>query len=113
MTPPVKTPSLNPVPLKERMKMPRQHMLEQPAQIRATNFTEVNLGYSTELAKQEALRCLECAKPACTDQCPVGVKVKDFVRLIVAGDFLGAAARIREHNVLPARTGRVCPQQDH
>jgi glutamate synthase (NADPH/NADH) small chain len=113
MTPPVKTPSLNPVPLKERMKMPRQHMLEQPAQLRATNFTEVNLGYSTELARQEALRCLECAKPACTDKCPVGVKVREFVQLIVAGDFMGAAAKIREDNVLPAITGRVCPQEDH
>jgi len=113
MTPPVKTPSLNPVPLKARMKMPRQHMLEQPAQLRATNFTEVNLGYSTELARQEALRCLECAKPACTDKCPVGVKVREFVQLIVAGDFMGAAAKIREDNVLPAITGRVCPQEDH
>ena len=58
MTPPVKTPSLNPLPLKERMKVPRQHMPEQAAHLRATNFTEVNLGYSTELAKQEAKRCL-------------------------------------------------------
>lgn len=113
MTPPVKTPSLNPVPLKERMKMPRQHMPEQPAQLRAKTFTEVNLGYSPELARQEALRCLECAKPACTDKCPVGVKVREFVQLIVAGDFLGAAAKIREDNVLPAITGRVCPQEDH
>jgi len=113
MTPPVKTPSLNPLPLKERMKVPRQHMPEQLAQLRATNFTEVNLGYSTELARQEALRCLECAKPACTDKCPVGVKVREFVQLIVAGDFLGAAAKIREDNVLPAVTGRVCPQEDH
>jgi glutamate synthase (NADPH/NADH) small chain len=113
MTPPVKAPSLNPVPLKARMKMPRQHMLEQPAQLRATNFTEVNLGYSTEFARQEALRCLECAKPACTDKCPVGVKVREFVQLIVAGDFMAAAAKIREDNVLPAITGRVCPQEDH
>ena len=113
MTPPVKTPSLNPLPLKERMKVPRQHMPEQGAQIRATNFTEVNLGYSTELARQEAARCLECAKPACVNDCPVGVKVKDFVQLIVAGDYLGAAAKIREDNVLPAITGRVCPQEDH
>jgi glutamate synthase (NADPH) small chain len=101
------------LPLKERMKIPRQHMLEQPPLLRAANFTEVNLGYSEELARQEALRCLECAKPACTNDCPVGVKVKDFVQLIVAGDFLGAAAKIREDNVLPAITGRVCPQEDH
>jgi len=106
-------PSPNPLPLKERMKVPRQPMPEQAAEIRATNFTEVNLGYSPEFARQEALRCLECAKPACTKTCPVGVKVHEFVRLIVAGDFLAAAAKIREDNVLPAITGRVCPQEDH
>lgn len=113
MTQPTKQTSLNPLPLKERMKMPRQHMLEQDARLRATNFTEVNLGYSEELARQEAQRCLECAKPQCVNDCPVGVKVKEFVQLIVAGDFLAAAAKIREDNVLPAITGRVCPQEDH
>ena len=82
---PTKTVSLNPLPLKERMKVPRQHMPEQAAQARSTNFTEVNLGYSTEQAQQDAKRCLECAKPACTDRCPVGVKVREFVQLIVAG----------------------------
>ena len=104
---------LNPIPLKERMKMPRQPMPEQPPLLRAVNFKEVNLGYSEELARQEAQRCLECAKPACVNDCPVGVKVKDFVQLIVAGDYMGAAAKIREDNVLPAITGRVCPQEDH
>lgn len=113
MTQPAKPPSLNVLPMKERMKVPRQHMLEQPPLLRATNFTEVNLGYSEELARREAQRCLECAKPTCTHDCPVGVKVKDFVQLIVAGDFMGAAAKIREDNVLPAITGRVCPQEDH
>jgi len=112
-TKPPKFVSLNPLPLKERMKVPRQHMLEQAAETRAHNFTEVNLGYSEELARQEAARCLECAKPVCTNDCPVGVKVKEFVQLIVAGDFMGAAAKIREDNVLPAITGRVCPQEDH
>jgi glutamate synthase (NADPH) small chain len=111
-TPPTRK-SSNPVPNKERIKMPRQHMPEQLPQIRAHEFTEVNLGYSAELARQEALRCLECAKPTCTRDCPVGVKVKDFVQLIVDGDFLAAAAKIREDNVLPAITGRVCPQEDH
>ncbi|HTZ95784.1 MAG TPA: NADPH-dependent glutamate synthase [Terriglobales bacterium] len=105
--------SLNPVPIKERMKVPRQHMPEQAPLLRAANFKEVNLGYSEELARHEAQRCLECAKPSCVDHCPVGVKVKDFVRLVVAGDYLGAAAKIREDNVLPAITGRVCPQEDH
>src|SRR5581483_10978738 len=105
--------SLNPVPIKERMKLPRQTMLEQPALLRARNFKEVNLGYSEDLARAEAQRCLECAKPVCIKDCPVGVKVKEFVQLIVAGDYLAAAAKIREDNVLPAITGRVCPQEDH
>ena len=112
MSPTTKTP-VNPLSLKERMKVPRQHMPEQPPLLRAANFTEVNLGYSEELARQEALRCLQCAKPACTDKCPVGVKVKEFVELIVGGNYLGAVAKIREDNVLPAITGRVCPQEDH
>src|SRR6201987_4466136 len=110
---PVKTPSANPLAMRERMKVPRQQMPEQLPQVRATNFTEVNLGYSAELARQEALRCLECAQPACTNTCPVGVKVREFIQLFVAGDFLGAAAKIREDNVLPTITGRVCPQEDH
>jgi glutamate synthase (NADPH) small chain len=109
---PTATKSKNPVSLKDRMKIPRQLMPEQPAHERAHNFEEVNLGYNAELAQQEAKRCLECAKPTCTDNCPVGIDVKKFVELIVAGDFLGAAAKIREANVLPAVTGRVCPQED-
>jgi len=95
------------------MKVPRQAMPEQPAFERAGNFREVNLGYSEELARREAERCLECAKPTCVAACPVGVKVKEFVQLIVAGDFAGAVAKIREDDVLPAITGRVCPQEDH
>ena len=112
MTPPAKV-SANPVPIKDRMKIPRQHMIEQEPQVRAHNFREVNLGYSEELARAEAKRCLECLKPTCIDSCPVFVKVPEFVELIVKGDFLAAAAKIREDNVLPAITGRVCPQEDH
>jgi glutamate synthase (NADPH) small chain len=104
--------SKNPVSPKDRMKIPRQGMPEQAPEQRAHNFEEVNLGYTAELAQQEARRCLECAKPTCTDNCPVGIDVKAFVELIVAGDFLGAAAKIRQDNVLPAITGRVCPQED-
>lgn len=106
------TKSKNPVSPKDRMKIPRQLMPEQPAEVRAHNFEEVNLGYSAELAQQEARRCLECAKPTCMENCPVGIDVKAFVEQIVAGDFLGAAATIRRDNVLPAVTGRVCPQED-
>ncbi len=102
----------NPVPMKDRMKIARGHMPERDPKVRATNFQEVNLGFDTELAKCEATRCIECAKPACVQQCPVGVKIREFVDLVNAGDYLGAMAKIREDNALPAVTGRVCPQDD-
>src|SRR4051812_5606491 len=107
-----KSNTANPVPMKDRMKIPRQPMPEQPPDVRNKSFTEVNLGYTTELAAQEAVRCLECADPKCVKECPVGMKIKEIVQLVVANDFLGAAAKIREDNVLPAITGRVCPQED-
>src|SRR3954470_8728108 len=104
--------SLNPLPMKERMKVPRQGMPEQAPDVRNKCFTEVNLGYTTELAAQEAVRCLECADPKCVYDCPVGMQIKEIVQFVVAKDYLAAAAKIREDNVLPAITGRVCPQED-
>src|SRR5512135_2440314 len=97
---------------KDRMKIPRQKMPEQEAEKRSHNFQEVNLGFTEELAKLEALRCLQCPKPTCISGCPVGIKISDFVRLVSEGDYLGAAAKIKEDNILPAICGRVCPQEE-
>jgi glutamate synthase (NADPH/NADH) small chain len=96
---------------KERMKIPRQPMDEAPAGERRQTFDEVNRGLTVLGATTEAMRCLECAKPACQGGCPVNVKIREFVGLVTAGDYLAAAAKIREDNVLPAITGRVCPQE--
>jgi glutamate synthase (NADPH/NADH) small chain len=102
----------NPLPPKERMKIHRQPMPEQDPVQRARNFAEVNLGLESAAARQEALRCLQCKTQHCFHGCPVGVKIKEFVDLVVAGDYLAAAAKVREDNVLPAITGRVCPQEE-
>ncbi len=101
----------NPIPLKERMQIPRVRMPELDAGIRAHNFDEVNFGLAASGAVSEATRCIACAKPGCQFDCPVGVKIKEIVALIYAGDFLGAARKMREDNALPAITGRVCPQE--
>jgi glutamate synthase (NADPH/NADH) small chain len=97
---------------KERMKIPRQIMPEQDSNVRRTNFNEVNLGFTEELAKMEALRCLQCPKPSCVEGCPVGVKIGDFIALVADGDYLGAATKLKEDNLLPAICGRVCPQEE-
>jgi glutamate synthase (NADPH/NADH) small chain len=103
--------SANNLSPRERLKVPRQHMPEQPAEERRGNFGEVNRGLTVLGATTEAMRCLECAKPHCIQGCPVNVNIREFVRLCGTGDYLAAAAKIREDNVLPAITGRVCPQE--
>ncbi len=101
----------NLVPLKVRMKLPRVPMPELDPEVRSRSFEEVNLGLSAAGALEEATRCIACAKPSCVVDCPVGVKIKEVVALIYAGDYLAAAAKMREDNALPAITGRVCPQE--
>ncbi len=100
------------IPARDRMKITRAQMPEQNAAQRGHNFLEVNLGLPEPCARQESMRCIECKEPTCVSTCPVGVKVREFLDLILAGDYLGAAAKIREDNALPAITGRVCPQED-
>jgi glutamate synthase (NADPH/NADH) small chain len=105
-------PELNTLPLKERMKIARTEMPEADATVRSRNFEEVNLGLTELDTATEATRCLACVKPGCVRECPVGVKIREVVDLIYAGDYLGAAAKLREDNSLPAITGRVCPQEN-
>ena len=102
----------NALPLKERMKIQRTVMPTADPLLRSRNFEECNLGLFPADALTEASRCIECAKPGCVVQCPVGVKIKEVVALICAGDYLAAAAKMREDNALPAITGRVCPQEN-
>jgi glutamate synthase (NADPH/NADH) small chain len=102
----------NLLPLKQRVAIPRLHMPEVDAGPRSRSFEEVNRGLPTGDAMLEATRCIECVKPGCVEKCPVGVDVKRVVALIYAGDYLGAVAKLREDNALPAITGRVCPQEN-
>ncbi len=92
-------------------KIPRQHMPEQDPNKRIHNFDEVALGFTVELAKLEAERCLNCPKPFCVEGCPVNIKIPDFIQLIKVGKFKEAVKKIKEDNFLPAICGRVCPQE--
>jgi glutamate synthase (NADPH/NADH) small chain len=96
---------------KKKAKIPRQAMPEQEPGVRAKNFDEVPYGYTPELAKLEASRCLQCKKPACVDGCPVGIDIPGFIRLIKEGDFTASCRLLWERNALPAICGRVCPQE--
>lgn len=86
-------------------------MPEQDPDVRNKNFDEVSLGYTLEMAKEEATRCIQCKNKPCVSGCPVGVKIPDFIHLILEDDLDGAYDKIAETNNLPAICGRVCPQE--
>jgi len=96
---------------RERLHIPRQAMPTQEPLVRRTNFDEVALGFTPELAQQEAERCLQCARPHCVEGCPVGVLIPQFIRALREGDMEGAVRTMKEKNNLPAICGRVCPQE--
>lgn len=88
--------------------------VEMPVQepkIRNANFNEVALGYTAQMAVEEASRCLNCKNSPCISGCPVDVQIPDFIKLIANSDFKGAYEKISETSSLPAVCGRVCPQE--
>ena len=94
------------------MSLTKVPMPEQDPNVRNKNFEEVALGYTKEMAMEEATRCLNCKKPFCMDGCPVGVPIPEFIHHVAEGEFEEAYQTITRENALPAICGRVCPQEN-
>jgi glutamate synthase (NADPH/NADH) small chain len=91
---------------------PKKHeMPSQAPEIRAHNFKEVALGYTAEIAIEEAKRCLNCKNQPCVDACPVNISIPEFITHMKTGDFEAAYEVITRTSSLPAVCGRVCPQE--
>lgn len=90
----------------------RNAMPEQPAEVRNKNFKEVALGYTKEMAVDEAQRCLNCPNPRCVQGCPVNVEIPAFIHAVASEDFSEAIKILKRKNSLPAVCGRVCPQEN-
>ena len=86
-------------------------MPSQDPKVRAHNFDEVAIGYTEEMALDEALRCLNCKNMPCSNGCPVNIHIPEFISKIKEGDFEGAYQVISKTSSLPAVCGRVCPQE--
>ena len=93
------------------MQMTKTPMPEQEPNVRNKNFKEVSLGYTEEMAINEAKRCLNCKKPLCVSGCPVNIRIPVFISKVAEGDFQAAYEIITSTNALPALSGRVCPQE--
>ena len=93
------------------MSLTKNPMPEQDPIVRTGNFDEVALGYTPEMAVDEAKRCLNCRNMPCRSGCPVSVRIPEFIAKVAAGDFDAAYEIITSTNSLPAVCGRVCPQE--
>jgi len=93
------------------MKKDRTIMPVQDPKVRNKNFSEVALGYTIELAIEEANRCLECKNPRCVKECPVNIDIPMFIKEIKSNNLNEAYCVINKSNILPAICGRVCPQE--
>lgn len=91
-------PKKNPMPVQE-------------PDVRNKNFNEVALGYTYEVAVNEAQRCLNCKNRPCVEGCPVSVQIPDFIACVAKEDMEGAFEVLNSSTSLPAVCGRVCPQE--
>ena len=98
--------------MKKNMSLTKVAMPERDPKERSTNFEEVALGYTEEMALEEAARCLGCKNMPCVSGCPVNVKIPEFIALVQEGKFIEAYEKIKETNSLPAICGRVGPQEN-
>lgn len=84
----------------------------QDANVRNANFTEVALGYTFDMAVNEASRCLNCKAKPCVSGCPVCIDIPAFLGKAAQGDMKGAYEVLSLQSALPAVCGRVCPQEN-
>ncbi len=93
------------------MAIGRHPMPSQEPDVRNRNFSEVALGYTKEMAMEEAQRCLNCKNKPCIGGCPVKIHIPEFIAKVAAGEFEEAYQIIQKTSSLPAVCGRVCPQE--
>lgn len=98
--------------MEKNMSLNKVAMPEQDPNVRNKNFEEVALGYTKEMAIEEAARCLNCKHKPCMDGCPVNVPIPGFIEKVAEGDLEAAYEIITSENALPAICGRVCPQEN-
>ena len=75
---------------------------------RSGDFREVIHSYSKADAVLEAKRCIQCRRPWCVEACPITQDCREYIRLIAAEDFDGAARVTLRDDPLASTLCKVC-----
>ena len=88
----------------KRVPMPELDGME-----RVKSFAEVVIGYSEEMAREEAARCISCG--LCTEVCPDHMHIPEYINAIATGNDNDAIRIIYDNNPLPDMCGKVCTRR--
>ena len=80
-----------------------------PVAERLKHYKEFVIGLTTDQAKVQAARCMDCGTPFCNNGCPVNNIIPDFNDLVYQGDWKNAITVLHSTNNFPEFTGRICP----
>ena len=83
----------------------------QDPDVRNKNFKEVALGYTYEMAVNEAKRCLNCKNKPCVSGCPVNIDIPAFIAKVADEDMEGAYAVLSASSALPASAAGSAPRR--
>lgn len=96
----------------KNLSLKKVQMPSQEPNVRNKNFDEVALGYTAEMAIEEAKRCFSCPTKPCRSACPVMIDIPAFIEKVATGEFAEAYKILKQSTALPAVCGRVCPQEN-
>ena len=96
----------------KNLSLKKVEMPSQEPDVRNKNFDEVALGYTAEMAIEEAKRCFTCPTKPCRSACPVMIDIPAFIEKVAGGEFAEAYKILKQSTALPAVCGRVCPQEN-
>jgi glutamate synthase (NADPH/NADH) small chain len=93
------------VPKLDPVRVP---IVEEKPDERVHDFRTVLHAYSREEAVLEAKRCIQCRRPWCVEACPITQDCREYIRLIAAEDFDGAARVTLRDDPLANTLCKVC-----
>lgn len=74
--------------------------------VRKNTFEEMALGYTQEMALEEAQRCIECG--ICIEACPTHMDIPDYIRTIREGNLEEGLKILYDTNPFSESCGRIC-----